>query len=54
VEEERQKLSQEQDLLFSREGILIDNISLWRTPEDDKTLRSWTKLRDFPLGVPFA
>lgn len=44
----------EADRLGNEGGVLsqalpIDSITLWRTPVEDKTLKSWKLLEEFPF-----
>ncbi|CAL8470185.1 g9727 [Coccomyxa elongata] len=47
VEAEAERLGNEQGVLS--QALPIDSITLWRTPVEDKTLKSWTLMKDFPL-----
>ena len=44
---EMERLGKEEALLS--QAVPIHSITLWRTPTEDKTLKSWTLLKEFPL-----
>lgn len=49
IADEEQSLLGNDREVFGDEGILIGSISVWRTPEEDRTLQSWTRIADLPL-----
>ena len=47
MEAEAERLGNEKGILS--QALPIDSITLWRTPVEDKTLKSWEMLKEFPL-----
>jgi hypothetical protein len=59
-EEERGRIAEEYEKLLSQEqqenegavlnrGFVVDRLSVWETPAEDKTLKSWQMIEEIPL-----